>query len=147
MRKVIFLDIDGVLNSYRSCTAYGAYPMDNKSSEKFDEIAVNLIRVACKKCNAEIILSSTWRCDKGWENLAQTLDLPIVDRTPQTLSGDRTHEINSWLEDNVVFEYVIVDDNFINLENFVHTDAEEGLSYKDYKKILTILGEEPDESL
>lgn len=146
MRKVIFLDIDGVLNSYRSCTAYGAYPSDNTSAEKFDEIAINLIRVACKKCNAEIILSSTWRCDENWENLAQTLDLPIVDKTPDniTLSGSRTLEIEKWLQDNVVFEYVIVDDTFVNLENFVQTDPEEGLSYKDYKKILSILGVEDE---
>lgn len=144
MRKIIFADVDGVLNSYRSCTAFGAYPMDNTSSEKFDMVAVGLIRTACKKCNAEIVLSSTWRLNKNWENLAQTLDLPIVDRTPQVLSEDRGQEITLWLENNTVFNYVIIDDHNDMTEkqqaNFIQTDPKNGLLYENYQKILEILG-------
>lgn len=149
MKKIIFLDIDGVLNSYRSCTAYGAYPLRNDTEDKFDMVAVRLIEVACKKCNAEIVLSSTWRLEKDWKNLKETLRLPIIDKTPAVLSGDRGHEISLWLEDNTIFEYVVVDDNEVgssHKNNFVRTDPKNGLSYEDYQKILVILGTENDDA-
>ena len=48
--KVVFLDIDGVLNSVRSCIAYDGYPWQGDSDEerewhKFDQVAIALLRV------------------------------------------------------------------------------------------------------
>ena len=149
MHKVIFMDIDGVINSYRSVIAYGTYPMDNTTIDNFDEIAIGMLRSACKKCNAEIILSSTWRNENNWGNLKEIFNLPIIDRTPQLFSGTRGHEINAWLKDNTVFEFVIIDDHNEILDsqqnNFVQTDPKEGLAYRDYEKILKILGVEKNE--
>jgi len=148
MKKIIFLDIDGVLNSYRSVHAFGDYPNNESNHDKFDHVAVGLIRTVCKKCNAEIILSSRWRLFSGWENLEDVLDLPIIGRTPALLSGSRGQEIAMWLRDNVVFDYVIVDDDSDMLEsqkeNFVQVDMKEGLSFKNYEQILKILGIEDE---
>ena len=148
MRKVIFLDIDGVLNSYRTCTAYDSFPKQNDSTEKFDMVAVKLIEVACKKCNAEIVLSSTWRMAKNWEKLGETLNLPIVDKTPCLKSGSRGEEIAMWLRDNLVFEYVIVDDDPDMLESqmdrFIHCDHHVGLGWDQWSRIREIWPEVDD---
>jgi len=149
MKKIVFLDIDGVLNSYRSVIAYGVYPIDNTSSENFDMVAVGLIREACKKCHAQIVLSSTWRLYRGWENLKTVLDLPIIDKTPKKLSSIRGEEIWLWLDENKVDKYVIVDDSTDILKcqqsYYVQVDPYEGLAWKDYAKILKILGIEEEE--
>jgi hypothetical protein len=59
--KVIFLDIDGVLDSYRSCLAYGNYPHSNTVYELFDDVAVSLLRNFCKDNDIKLVLSSCWR--------------------------------------------------------------------------------------
>jgi hypothetical protein len=143
-RKVIFLDIDGVVNSGRSVIAYNKYPINNKSTRNFDMVAVGMIRSACKKCKAEIILSSTWRNEKDWENLGKTLRLPIVDKTPVCYGDNRTEEIRIWLEKNKVDEYVVVDDIIICMDNFIKVDPKNGLSYENYRDILNILGVESE---
>lgn len=146
MRKIIFADVDGVLNSYRTVVAFGNYPTRNDTTDNFDLVAVGLLREACKQCNAEIVLSSTWRMDKNWERLGETLNLSIVDRTPQLLTGSRGEEIAMWLRDNLVFEYLIIDDNNDMLKsqqkNFIHVDPKNGFSYENFKQTLEILGVE-----
>lgn len=146
MKKIIFLDIDDVCNSYRSLIAFGGYPYVHENHDKFDQVAISLIENVCKKCNAEIVLSSTWRLVKGWEKLRDILNLPIIDKTPALLNGSRGNEISMWLRDNPIFKYVIIDDTSDMLEsqlkNFVHVDCKNGFSYENYEKTLKILGVE-----
>ena len=42
--KVLFLDIDGVLNSTKTCVAFGGYPMELHHIEAFDKAAIRLIQ-------------------------------------------------------------------------------------------------------
>lgn len=154
--KIIFLDIDGVINSQRSCMALGDYPHDPKSTEFFDMIAVGLVQRVCRECDAQIVLSSTWRIHASWVELKYTFNLPIIDRTPKLQFGEdrngegRGIEIQRWLEANAemrgVEKYVIVDDDQDFLkeqkEFFVHTSYLDGLSFADFMKMKRILGEE-----
>jgi hypothetical protein len=150
--KVLFLDVDGVINSVRSATAFGGFPwkVDSKEIKLFDNVAISLIRKICKETNTKIVLSSTWRKTVGWKALRDALKLDIIDATPFTFSERmRGVEINEWLEKHPeVTKYVIVDDDTDMLEaqkkNFVRVDSLEGLSYKNYKQILSIIGNEGD---
>lgn len=149
--KVIFLDVDGVINSLRTCMAFEGYPwdVDEESLKMFDSVAIALIRRICKKGDVKIVLSSTWRIgDKIYPKMAKALGLPIIDRTSYRLSGDsrRGDEIAQWLQDHPeVKEYVIVDDETFDMNkdqqsHIVKVDGEEGLSFKNYRKIHKKLG-------
>lgn len=137
--KVIFLDIDGVLNSTRSAVAFKGYPFPGHNEDKFDYIAVELIRRICSK-NVKIVLSSTWKMDKNYKKI---LNLPIIDKTP-VLDTIRGEEIALWIKNNGEPEkWVILDDDSDMLEsqmnNFVKTDHRNGLLFEDYEKICSIL--------
>ncbi len=145
--KIIFLDIDGVINSLRTCYAFGGYPTDlsEEDMSKFDWVAISLIRKACKVQNAQIVLSSTWRRMYKIEDVAEALGLPIVSRTPCLLSGSRGNEIQNWLNDNLVDKYCIIDDDADMLDvqkpYFIQTSAKEGFILRDYRKLIEILGD------
>lgn len=114
-KKVIFLDIDGVLN-YQSC------------KERFDKYyfvsdkKIELLKQLVDKTDAKIVLSSTWRY--GWVNppnedtpmyeaLKKKLEsygIIISDKTP--VIGYRGTEIDEWLMRHPeVDKFVIFDDN------------------------------------
>jgi hypothetical protein len=142
--KILFLDIDGVLNSSRSCEAYGDYPHSYSKYELFDDVAVNLIRKICTEHNVSVVLSSTWRYDKKWTRLTETLKLPIIDITPRKLSSQRGEEIQMWLNDHQeVSKYAIIDDDGDMLPqqwlNFVQTNRINGMSYQNFQQLNEIL--------
>lgn len=156
--KVLFLDIDGVLNSVRSAIALGGYPHPNRdeqaselirSEDRFDLVAVGLIRMLCQKTDTKIVLSSTWRYSyqtlEDILDFGKKLDLPIICKTPIIhLSRARGREIDKWLQDHPdVTKFAIVDDDSDmlpeQLPSFVKTDYYEGLSYQNYLQLLEIL--------
>lgn len=155
--KVLFLDIDGVLNSHRTCTAFGSplkggfpHGFDADNMALFDHAAIGLIRKLCDKTDASIVLSSSWRIIHSVHDCANGLDLPIFDRTPSINTAGRTRgdEIAAWLAEHPeVSRYAIVDDDGDMLAdqkpNFVQTDFHDGLRYRDYENLLCILGELP----
>lgn len=144
--KVLFLDIDGVLNSRRTVIATGGYPHSFEPScrARFDWVAVRMIRELCEKEGASIVLSSSWRHGKNSvHECANGLDLPIFDKTPD-LPGVRGEEIQDWLNRHPeVTHYAIVDDNSDMLgsqaDHFVQTSEEDGLSFSDYVALGRIL--------
>lgn len=141
--KVLFLDIDGVLNSRRSQMAFGAYPHDFSNMQQFDLVAVGLIRRLCRVTDCSVVLSSDWRYYTTAHLAANALDLPIMDVTPQ-LNGTRGLEINAWLSAHPeVTRFAIVDDisQFMDSQRpfFVQTDDAFGLTLRDYSDLLAIL--------
>lgn len=120
--KLIFLDFDGVLNSYR--TVFAAPGKENGwDPEHLDPVSIGLVRKLCDLTGAKIVISSTWRdhftndelkeilAKKGWP------DAPIIGRTASSLSWRfRGGEVADWLEEfvnagNEIESYVILDDN------------------------------------
>ncbi|WP_416048973.1 HAD domain-containing protein [Cupriavidus basilensis] len=146
--KVLFLDIDGVLNSRRTLIAHNGLPHGFTPDDMgmFDHAAIGLVRDLCKHSGAVVVLSSAWRTHHLVEEVAVGLGLPVIDRTP-SLAGNRGQEIAAWLaEHSAVMVYAIVDDNSDMLESqrahFVQTSEEEGLSYRDYVALKRILSGE-----
>lgn len=144
--KVLFLDIDGVLNSARSCVANHGYPhsFDQNQITMFDHIAVGLIRGLCVKGDVSVVVSSAWRVLHHWEAIGKGLDLPTIGATPQLL-GERGGEIAEWLKDHPeVTQYAIVDDDDDMLPEqrpfFVKTNGMDGLMFGDFEKLCSIFG-------
>ena len=145
--RVLFLDIDGVLNSTKTCVAFGGYPMELQHIEAFDKAAIKLIQRLCDSSGVQIVLSSAWRLTHHFGDVAKALALPIIDRTPNLL-GPRGNEIKAWLDKHVeVTHYAIVDDDADMLDYqmpfFVQTSHFEGLTWADYCKLCAIFGEPP----
>lgn len=143
--KVLFLDVDGVLNSHRSAVAFGGMPWAHQLPDvsRFDHVAVNLIRGIAEASGALIVLSSSWRTCSNWRELGPALGLEIADKTPSLL-GPRGKEIAAWLDDKEVERYAIVDDDADMLPEqmpfFVKTTMREGLTFDCADKLATLLG-------
>lgn len=144
--KIVFLDIDGVLNSTRTCVAHGGYPFDfdEKDMAQFDHTAIALVRGIVKAAGAQVVLSSAWRITHAFSDVARAFDMPIIDRTP-SLCGCRGDEIKSWLGDHPEVErYAIIDDSGDMLAEqtpfFVQTDMHEGFLWRDAEKLAGLLG-------
>lgn len=115
--KIIFLDIDGVLNS----TQYDR--MRTNKQGNIDETRLPLLKQLVDETKAQIVLSSSWRkhweqeaalCDKVGQELNEVFakhDLCIYDKTPVSVNNDRAEEIRTWLkEHNSTEQFVILDD-------------------------------------
>lgn len=150
--KVLFLDIDGVVNSDRSAFALGGYPHDFTPPDlvKFDHVALGLVRRLCRDLNVQIVLSSTWRYHFPVWKVAEGLDLPIFDCTPMPEYceyANRGHEVAAWLTKHPeVTSWAIVDDINAFLpgqqDRFVQTNDKYGLTLENYARLAQILGSE-----
>jgi hypothetical protein len=144
-KRILFLDVDGVLNSTRTDTATHGIPHDLSEAARahFDWIAVGLIRELCKHEDTSIVLSSDWRYMHSTHAIANFFDLPVCDVTPK-LDDCRGAEIQRWLNQHPGVEhYAIVDDQTgmlaVQKDHFVQTDQHEGLSYADFRALQRIL--------
>lgn len=145
-KKILFLDIDGVLNSHRSLVAANGYPLDfsPKGMKQFDMVGVGLIRRLCSDPDTSIVLSSTWRLHFTAFEVAKALDLPVVGVTPN-LPGIRGLEINAWLSRHPEVErYAIVDDDSDMLPDqlpfFVKTSGFDGITWRNYQDLCVLFG-------
>lgn len=149
--KIIFLDIDGVLNSGKTVV---------RSPQGYIGIADNLVtklRKIVKATGANIVLSSSWResflkQDLDGKYLKRKLGykgLKIFSTTELPQHSDRGLEICHWLENNRnlgITHFCILDDEFIQIFDYhkltpylVHTDCTEGLTAELVKKAISIL--------
>lgn len=158
--KIIFLDIDGVLNSVDSSIAFYKWmPRGTKiqMEDRLDSVSIGLLRRLCIETGAKIVISSTWRMGRtesdfveifarhGWE------DFPIVGLTPigHTLfevgHRERGQEIQYWLDHNGNPEYIILDDDSDMLDSqmsrFIHCSNVNGFRSKHYCQALRLFGQ------
>lgn len=156
--KVLFLDIDGVLNSneYVKTDRY----LKKEQGVGFpdcdlDENAIKRVNHICEKTGAKIVISSTWRemNDCIPSLIRNGLKIKVIGLTPcldrKTESGvwmakTRGQEIQAWLDKNEVDEYVILDDDKdmldSQLSNFINTNYLYGLTEEDVEEAIKILG-------
>jgi len=152
--SIIFLDIDGVLrpiNSYIGKDEYG---------QLFTKECLDSFRYLIDNSNTKIVISSTWKSSglvimkELWEK--RNLPGEVIDITPNEVdvvdSGnaefydmvDRGLEIEQWIKDNnFTGNYLIIDDvpDFTDeqMNHYVKTDTNVGLTMNDVKKCLEIL--------
>lgn len=126
--NIIFLDIDGVLNSHRKLKE--VYKKTHKPHSgynyPFDELCLENLKTLVEATNSKIVITSTWRKDKeGREKLIQALkeyelDQRIIGYTP-ILNKTRGIEIKAYLSTlDHQPNFIILDDD---------TDTEELTEY------------------
>jgi len=137
-RRVIFLDIDGVLAPIRQWDRYG--DLEPSCIQVLNEIVVH--------ARADVVVSSTWRYGKTVAELQEMLEAAgftgsVLDKTPVGESGaDRGDEIAAWLAEHAVGGYVIIDDH-VNVgglrSHLVLTQPAHGLQSADAPRAIALL--------
>lgn len=161
--KVLFLDIDGVLNCMMPT------PSDDHEFVDLDEWRygfnpdlVARLRFIISKTNCKIVVSSSWKRhtnyapyqpNRDWrdvlaEMLHGTRDV-FAGETGYDNKGRRGIEINQWLsQHDCVESWCVVDDEvvdilpFIDQKNIVKTDMRNGLTIEDARRIIDVLNKE-----
>ena len=115
INNIIFLDIDGVLNSDKYFDSISnkecINPVDRLMLD-IDMSKVKLLLEVINKTNAKIVITSSWRRMKLYPYIKERLvsmGLPVVGETP-FIEGRRGEEIRSYLLENRVSNYCIIDD-------------------------------------
>lgn len=166
--KVIFLDIDGVLNN----EVYSKQKYDeweklgrpqrkrfDENSDNFDPRCMELLNELITSTGAEVVISSAWRSGHTKEELQVLFEQygfkhKILDYTPRMghAATVRGNEIKWWIHENKEligpdywrwYDYVILDDDSDMLleqrNNFLCINGYMGLTPKDIYKAEFIL--------
>jgi len=131
--KIIFLDIDGVLNNYSTpgeCLCW-------------ESSLVKILKRVIRETGAEIVLSSTWRkIERHCDIITDDMQINYIGRTP-SLYKKRGIEIQAWLDDNPgVEKFIILDDDsdMVHLiPHLLQTDGEFGLTNEIADEAIEIL--------
>jgi hypothetical protein len=123
INKVLFLDIDGVLNA--------------NTGDRFNYISISTLNAVFKSIPYDIVISSSWRNIVPLDKLISLfkhhgLLANIVGITPDFKSiKSRGEEIASYLNDNIHVEYCVILDDYDDFdklaEHFVFIDNSMGL--------------------
>lgn len=156
MKKIIFLDFDGVLNTEhnQNMLLYKGKAWKDKHGAFFDLKAVAELNRIVEETKADIVIESSWKY-LGLEAMRQMWrdrNMPgnVIDATPSSASNnwllnanldemDPAHtqwkgvEIASWIAENLHDEdrYVIIDDEYVILDSqlphFILTNPYDGI--------------------
>lgn len=123
--KIIFLDIDGVLNTDRQIRMND---LEQIKDIKFDPRSMKNLKKIINKSKAKIVITSTWRIHRQengylWKELIRNFQIynldtnslfditPVIDTRMKPESRER--EISEWLNKNKNIEqFVILDDQW-----------------------------------
>ena len=140
-KKIIFLDIDGVLNGYNyiNITLFSFFSKIGKLEwikKRIDIFGIHrrkviLLHWIVKLTGAKIVMSSSWRGyfwkvpfdqkdirQKRLESMLNRYHIEVIDITPTSPDYNRGNEIITWLSrhENEVDSFVILDDERRDLE-------------------------------
>ncbi|MGN1312200.1 MAG: HAD domain-containing protein [Bacilli bacterium] len=160
--KIIFLDIDGVLNSNKYFSSREYYYKEHKKVEytledtikrqlyDIDMNKLELLLEVVKITTAKIVITSSWRRLSIYPYIKKYLievGLPIIGETPY-IEGNRGEEIRYYLKNNKVDSFVILDDEIFKdfnelINNLVKTSFYgEGLTIDNCNEIIKRLKKE-----
>lgn len=121
MRRVLFLDIDGVLNSTDYLRASGGLvivPFDHDPAGRIDPDRVARLNRIVEGIGVDVVLSSSWRAGFTLGEVQRFLRARgfagrLHDKTPRLSANERHVEIKRWLSQQCpdVERFVVLDDD------------------------------------
>lgn len=154
--KLIFLDIDGVLNNTKDVKKYRLFLKGERrvliDIEPFFYFKKLLKEIEEEKLEVRVVISSSWRLGttaSDWKLLFKHYfndDEIIIGRTLH-LEQDRGLEIQNFIEmldekKETVEDYIVIDDDiediidYVGKRRIVKTSVKRGLTNSDVKKIV-----------
>lgn len=151
--NVIFLDIDGVIQSPRYCVAID----ETGWLSAFEPAAMHMVQRLVIDAKAKIVISSSWRIGHddsrqlkqlfrccGFKRISNSFHDDWKTKEIGGFSTKRGNEIAEWLERHPEVEnYIILDDDSdmleSQMENFVQTCSRNGMLLEHYDKARKIL--------
>lgn len=155
--KIIFLDIDGVLNSHAWLEQQPPFSLREHPERAIDPDAVQRLNHLTERTGARLVVTSTWRLKWGIRALRQIfvnadirgtlLDVTevfiIARATHRALADPREQEILMWLRQHPEVTHYVVLDDLANLgvlrDRQVLVDAASGLTMDNINEALAIL--------
>lgn len=139
--KVLFLDIDGVVNNRATKDRFEGYI-------GIDPELVAHIKEIVAKTNCSIVLSSSWRIQEKFREEVLRHGIAFIDVTPNNRGlTDRGCEVIAWLEKHPeVDRHAILDDNsdFHKDQPLFLTNWQTGITPEIRDRVIAYLnGEEP----
>lgn len=139
-RPLLFLDIDGVLNTSAFRRMHGRHVVDPILVARLNEIL--------RRTGAAVVITSSWRIDLQLTEIVQVLveagflmPICIIDVTPR-LHTPRSGEIQRWIDRHPGFGPVAIldDDHLDGLSQLqVRTDWQDGLTDDDAEQAIALL--------
>jgi hypothetical protein len=148
--KVLFLDIDGVLNgdefldddtpkpTYQDVEEWMLWWLEAINPESI-KILNQIIRIT----ETKVVLSSNRRYWASLKDISTILKIAgfkgeIIDRTPVRRGESRGSEIRAWLNENNPESYIILDDDndIEGLEPFIQINPKTGLISSDIDRVV-----------
>jgi hypothetical protein len=156
--KIIFLDIDGVLNSdywYRTRHTKGHTNDADSETWDFDPRSIKALNNIISATQAKIVISSTWRLGKSLSELAELcakvgIEGEIIGATPfisvQKLDIPRGMEIKQYLSKNCNWYYMPHNNKELaiqyieglTIDNYLILDDDSDMLYEQRKNFLLI---------
>ena len=145
--KVLFLDVDGVLNSEQWFT------LDSKDEDSYIGLrsispkAALRVKEVLAQTEAKIVLSSVWRIIPEMTKELEAWGIPIFDQTPVLDTNHRASEISAWLAAHPeVSVFAIIDDDddagdsAVLAPRFIQTSWKRGIQDIHVHALIGLLG-------
>lgn len=152
MRRIIFLDFDGVLNTeyYQGLLQFQGKQWQDEHGAFFDPKTVRQLKRVIDTTGADIVVESSWKYLglEAMQELWRGRNLPgkVIDITPSlTDNASKGEEIAAWLSEHATPDtrYVIIDDEYVVLDSqipyFIWTNPYEGLTEEQSDRAISIL--------
>lgn len=150
-KKIVFLDVDGVLNSDKFYNELlEEEGIDCFREDILDQRAISRVARIIRDTEAHVVISSSWRWDiQSMNRLLEQLNafgIEPVDTTimDMRVNMSRADEIKLWLEQHPdVTNYVVLDDDIMNIEevgrHHIKTNMNRGLETNHVEQAKKIL--------
>lgn len=113
IKRVIFVDFDGVLND-------PLYLIKTGLQELLDPTRVAILKCICDRTKAKVVLTSSWRDSLEGRRLLKKGGVPVIGATPHK-KDNRGEEIHQWLIDKKFDgDWIIIDDEASELSEAQH---------------------------
>lgn len=142
MTKILFLDIDGVVNKQEN------FNPAHKPRWPIDRYCAFLVGKIQLETDCLVVLSSSWRHHKEAVEEVKSNVVDIISTTPTLKSGFRGDEIKRWLESFKshfpVEKYAILDDDsdFYDDQPLFKTTFKDGLTDEIAQKVIDYLNKD-----
>ena len=151
--KVIFLDIDGVLNTYQTFKDINEeYKKTGIDRIEIDEFRLEFLKEIIEKTGAVVVLNSSWKNNCKMENgkyislskkmqqfieILSKHNISIYDFTLD-FKTNRQEAIYRWLEGKNIESFIIIDDDPYHLDDFLGKELIKTSIVKDGEMIMNM---------